>query len=173
MWFLIHPFAGFWRRQGPRITYLVVVAVALVIGVALFQLREPILRVEFGFSWPLTVMAVFCYAGGVLLEHYYRRQITIGVLFGLPEVSEKRSGRLLTEGIYGRIRHPRYLGLVFEISGFALLVNYLAVYVIAIAMVPVVLLIVLLEERELLARFGDDYAQYMRSVPRFFPKLDR
>ena len=52
MWFLIHPFAGFWRRRGPVLTYFVALAVALLIGFTAFLFRGPLLSVEFGFGWP-------------------------------------------------------------------------------------------------------------------------
>jgi len=170
MWFVIHPLAGFWRRRGPVLTYLVVLAVALLIGATAYQFRKPILSVEFGFGWPQAVLAVALYAGGIALEVQYRRHITIGTLLGLPEVSEDRPNVILNKGIYSRIRHPRYLGLLCEISGSAFLVNYLATYVLAVATLPLLYLTVLLEERELLQRFGSEYAEYMRQVPRFFPK---
>jgi len=171
MWFLIHPLAGFWRRRGPVFTYLVVAAVALLIGFTVYRFRQPILSVEFGFGWPQAVLALAFYAGGIVLEMHYRRQITIGTLLGLPEVSGERPSELLSQGIYARVRHPRYLGLLCEISASAFLVNYLATYLLAVATVPVLYLTVLLEERELLQRFGDEYAEYMLQVPRFFPKI--
>ena len=34
-WFLIHPFIGFWRRQGPKITYTVVTAIILAVATVL------------------------------------------------------------------------------------------------------------------------------------------
>jgi len=171
MWFLIHPLAGFWRRRGPTITYVSVVALAGVIGFVLFQLRRPILRVEFGFNWVLTIAAILVYIAGALLERQYRRHLTIATLLGLPEVSENRPSKLLTEGIYSKVRHPRYLGLMCEISATALLVNYLAIYLLVLATIPVVYLTVWLEERELVERFGEAYERYMNEVPRFLPRV--
>jgi protein-S-isoprenylcysteine O-methyltransferase Ste14 len=171
MWFLIHPLAGFWRRRGPTITYASVVALAAVIGLLVFRFREPLLRVEFGFSWVLTAGAILCYLGGGLLEWQYRKHLTVATLLGLPEVSESRPSELLTEGIYSRIRHPRYIGLMCELSGTALFVNYLAVYVLVLATVPVLYLTVRLEERELVERFGEAYERYMAEVPRFLPRV--
>lgn len=171
MWLLIHPLAGFWRRRGPTITYVSVMALAGVIGFVLFQLRRPILRVEFGFNWVLTIAAILVYIAGALLERQYRRHLTIATLLGLPEVSANRSSTLLTEGIYSKVRHPRYLGLMCEISATALLVNYLAIYLLVLATIPVLYLTVWLEERELVERFGDAYERYMRQVPRFLPRF--
>jgi len=173
MWFLIHPLAKFWRRRGPVLTYTAVVALAVVIGSLVFRFREPLMRVEFGFNWILTAGAILCYLAGGLLEWQYRKHLTVATLLGLPEVSETRPNELLTVGIYSRIRHPRYVGLMCELSGTALFVNYLSTYLLVLATIPVVLLTVRLEEQELRERFGDQYEQYERRVPRFLPKARR
>ena len=78
-------------------------------------------------------------------------------------------GKLLTEGIYGTIRHPRYVKLVLFILAYSFLANYLASYAVAFLTVPILYLVVLLEERELAERFGSAYEEYCDRVPRFFP----
>lgn len=171
MWLVIHPLARFWRRRGPAVTYLAVVAVAGASAVVFFRLRGALLQIEYGFRWPLTAVGIACLLGATWIEHRYRRQIDVATLLGLPELSRKRPSRLLTEGIYGRIRHPRYVGILLEVSAFAFFVNYLAVYVLVVAVIPMIYLIVLLEERELAQRFGEEYERYRRDVPRFVPKL--
>lgn len=173
MWLLIHPLARFWRRRGPVVTYSAVVVVAGSIAFGLFHFRAPLLQTQFGFSWPLAIVAIACVAAAGWIERQYRRQLDVSVLLGLPEVADGRSSKLITEGIYGRIRHPRYVGILFEVSAFALFANYLAVYVVVVAAVPLVRLIVFLEERELSARFGDAYEHYRTQVPRFLPRRHR
>ena len=173
MWFVIHPWAAFWRRRGPIVTYSVVIVVVVGVATTLSRLRRELLAVEFGFSWVLSLAGLAFLISAIVLERSYREQIQVSTLLGLPEVSELRQDRLLTEGTYSRIRHPRYAGILLEMSAFALFANYLAGYVVVLASVPVTFLIVLLEERELLARFGDDYRQYMSRVPRFIPRPRR
>jgi protein-S-isoprenylcysteine O-methyltransferase Ste14 len=170
MWFVIHPLAGFWRRQRPLADYSAVLVVAIAIAASLFASREKLLAVDFGFSWVLTAIGVGCAALSIGLERKYRREIKVSTLLGLPEVSASQQGELLTGGVYSRVRHPRYVGLVLEISAFALFANYLAGYVVVLVTLPGLFAIVQLEERELLRRFGEDYAQYRRRVPRFVPR---
>lgn len=170
MWFLIHPFARFWRRRGPALTYLWVVVLAALLGGAIFRFREPLLRVEFGFSWALSALGVVFVAGAIALESGYRRQLKVTTLLGLPEIDRRRSRQLMTGGIYARIRHPRYIGLFLEACAFSLFANYLAAYLVVVALVPILGLIVLLEERELRLSFGEEYRRYERTVPRFIPR---
>jgi protein-S-isoprenylcysteine O-methyltransferase Ste14 len=54
------------------------------------------------------------------------------------------------------------------VSGYALFANYLTPYLVVVLSIPVMLLVVLLEERELRERFGEEYQAYCRRVPRFF-----
>jgi protein-S-isoprenylcysteine O-methyltransferase Ste14 len=91
---------------------------------------------------------------------------------GFPEIAPDRFPRpLITEGIYGRIRHPRYVQLLIALTGYALIANYLAAYLAVALWVPGIYVIVRLEEKELRAHFGDAYDDYCRRVPRFLPKL--
>lgn len=169
MWFVIHPFARFWRRRGPGTTYVAVLSIAVAIGFVVFRFRGVLLSVEFGFSWPLALLAAAFYGAGIVVELQWRRQMSAGTLLGLPEVSEERPDVMLDQGIYGKIRHPRYLGMLCQIAGSAFLTNYLAVYALFAVSIPLLYLTVVLEERELIQRFGDRYIEYMRQVPRFIP----
>jgi protein-S-isoprenylcysteine O-methyltransferase Ste14 len=100
-----------------------------------------------------------------------RRHLTPAILSGLPQLSQKHyPGVLLREGIYSRIRHPRYVEVTLWVLGYALFANFLASYLVA-ALTPAVLyLIVFLEERELAQRFGKEWEEYAREVPRFVPR---
>jgi protein-S-isoprenylcysteine O-methyltransferase Ste14 len=80
---------------------------------------------------------------------------------------------LVTEGIYARIRHPRYLSVLLGLVGLALMANYFGIYVVVAAFVPGLYAIIILEERELVERFGDAYRDYCKRVPRLIPRLHR
>ncbi len=74
--------------------------------------------------------------------------------------------RLITRGIYGWTRHPQFLGgllLVWsrDLKRTDLVINIvLSAYLIIGAYI---------EEKRLLAKFGKQYAAYMKKVPRFLP----
>ena len=56
------------------------------------------------------------------------------------------------------------------IAAFAMFANYLGSYILLPLSVVGLYVITVLEERELRARFGDEYVKYSARVPRFFPR---
>jgi protein-S-isoprenylcysteine O-methyltransferase Ste14 len=78
--------------------------------------------------------------------------------------------RLITDGPYRRIRHPAYTGMVLIFVGIGLA---LGTWVGAAAAFAIVLAATMyritVEEDALVASFGDEYRDYMRSTWRLFP----
>lgn len=170
LWFAVHPFAAFWRRLGAVWTYAIlgVPTIGLIIGAVL--LRKPLLMRDLGTSWVTIALAVPCLATALLINRQRSRQLNFGKLSGLPELSQDGPGTLLTQGIYSRLRHPRYVEVTLWVLGYALFANYLGAYVVLALSVPLILGVVVLEERELRQRFGEAYEAYCRRVPRFIPR---
>ena len=106
----------------------------------------------------------------MVVEVQCRRHLNFYTLVGMPELRPVEGGKLLTEGIYGRVRHPRYISVTLIVFAVAFFTNYLALYVMAVLFVPAIYLVAVFEERELRARFGRDYEAYSQAVPRFIPR---
>jgi len=83
------------------------------------------LGTNLGTNWSLIGIALVLSCLMTLLELQYWRQLSIATLVGIPELSQQRKGRLLREGIYGVVRHPRYLSAGIGMMANALIVNYL------------------------------------------------
>ncbi|MGD2217804.1 MAG: isoprenylcysteine carboxylmethyltransferase family protein [Gemmatimonadales bacterium] len=170
-WYLTHPFVGCWRRLGRPLFYTVVTIGSFIIMGAIYLVREPLLAVEYGTDRALWPLVVLFYGTSIYIEVRCRKYLKTKILIGVPELApDGRGGRLITEGIYGRIRHPRYIAVWLGTLAVAFFTNYLAVYIIAIAILPALYLVVVLEEQELRDRFGEEYISYCERVPRFFPR---
>jgi len=168
-WFVIHPFAALWRRVGGGLGIAVgsVVLVAMMVG--LYFVRDALVGSDFGTSfWTLGAGVVFV-AVAIVMAVKRRRYLTFKILAGVPEVSSAGPGKLLTEGPYSRIRHPRYVEVLVGTLGYALMANHVGGYVVTAACIPALYVLVLIEERELRDRFGQAYADYCARVPRFIP----
>ncbi|MGZ9270653.1 MAG: methyltransferase family protein [Candidatus Binatia bacterium] len=173
-WLLIHPFVNFWRGKGigPAFTIILSLIIAGMIG--LFSLRHFLLGIDYGSSYPLAALGVTLLIVAGALRFKLQKHLDIRTLLGFPEIAPERfPRRLVTEGIYARMRHPRYVQLLIALTGYALIANYLAAYLAVTLWAPAIYVIALLEEKELRVHFGATYDQYCRRVPRFLPKLRR
>ena len=83
----------------------------------------------------------------------------------------QRRHELATGGIYARMRHPQYAGFILVMLGFLLQWPTILTLVMFPVLVVMYVRLAKAEEREALADFGEAYANYMKSVPAFIPRL--
>ena len=79
------------------------------------------------------------------------------------------TNKLVTTGVYGCMRHPMHLGLLFfPLSAALILGSPTFILVIApLEMLFMLALIKFVEEPETIRKFGDAYRQYQKQVPMF------
>jgi protein-S-isoprenylcysteine O-methyltransferase Ste14 len=88
-------------------------------------------------------------------------------------VVTRRAHTLVTAGPYHWVRHPFYVsGIILMLANGLAAANW---FILAGALAMSILFRIRtgVEEARLVARFGDDYLQYMRHTGRFVPRLDR
>jgi methanethiol S-methyltransferase len=170
-------FKRWWTRFVPepaeRSTYVLVSSLALV---ALFMLWEPI----GGVVWSVPVgnargFVIGLYLFGWLLLLYTTFLIDHFDLFGLKQVWRRlggksyRSPQFRTPGLYRLVRHPLYIGwLVIFWSAPTMTMAHL---IFALVTTTYILVAIQLEERDLVAAFGEDYTQYRSRTPMIVPRL--
>ena len=174
-WLVIHPWARGWRRLGPTRTYAIVLPPVVALGAALFRVRGRLLGADLGMIWSLISIALVLYGLMTWLELQYWRQLSIPTLIGIPELSraEHQKGKLLKDGVYRAVRHPRYLSAGIGVVGNALIINHVGLYVLILLLFPAGFVMLMFEERELVDRFGEEYRQYQREVPQLLPRLHK
>lgn len=200
-WYLIHPFAGYWRTVGPARTYLVVGPVCLLALGMLLRWRGPVAGTDLGENWALFYTGLMLWGVSIFMERRIRKQLDFRTLAGVPELRPRREGDavgadpsvdrgegaasdaedstplpaqgspLLTDGMYARVRHPRYVSVFVGTVGWSLMANHGASYAVTAALIPLTLGLVHMEEKELVERFGDAYRAYQARVPALIPRL--
>jgi protein-S-isoprenylcysteine O-methyltransferase Ste14 len=166
-----------WTRVVPepieRSTYVLVSCIMLgllmwqwrAMPVVIWDIQNPVGRVA---MWAL-------FATGWLMVPLVSLMINHFDLFGTRQVWLHLQGRpyeplpFRTPLLYARVRHPLYIGwwLAFwatptMTTGHLLFATVLTVYM---------GLATLVEERDLIAHFGEQYLHYRQAVPRFLPRF--
>ena len=117
------------------------------------------------------VIPVLVWAPAVVMFYLTFRFFNVWHFLGLTSLGIGRKSRdsqkkLITWGVYGVIRHPQFAAILMmlwarNLTDTGLITNIvLSVYLIVGARI---------EEARLLAIYGDQYAHYMKKVPRFVP----
>jgi protein-S-isoprenylcysteine O-methyltransferase Ste14 len=81
-----------------------------------------------------------------------------------------RKNGLATTGPYARVRHPQYDGFLLVMIGFLLQWPTIPTLVMFPILVYVYGRLARSEEREVAARFGEDWQRYAQAVPAFVPR---
>ena len=82
----------------------------------------------------------------------------------------QRNGELATTGLYARMRHPQYDGLLLVMAGFLLQWPTIPTLVMFPVLVWTYRRLALREERDAAAAFGERWDEYARQTPRFIPR---
>ncbi|MFZ5556056.1 MAG: methanethiol S-methyltransferase [Pseudomonadota bacterium] len=170
-------FKKLWTRVIPepteRSTYVLASSLALI---ALFWFWEPMGGTVWTITDPVGRGVMYAlFASGWLLVLVTTFLINHFDLFGLRQVWLHFRGkpytplRFVTPGPYRLVRHPLYVGWL--LAFWATPAMTAAHLVFALATTAYILLAIRLEERDLEAVHGDDYANYKQRVPMLVPRL--
>jgi protein-S-isoprenylcysteine O-methyltransferase Ste14 len=94
---------------------------------------------------------------------------SLGIIFG----ETRKEPHVVRKGVFAAVRHPMYLSEILLYLGLLLISLSLAAGAVWLAAIGFLHYVSRAEEKLLLARFGDEYAAYMREVPMWVPRLRR
>ena len=102
-----------------------------------------------------------------------------GLIFGMLPVFEfRKKGRvkkgksyihttkLVNTGIYSIVRHPQYITFILWAFAGMFLFQHWIVIILGIPIIPFTYIDLLNADKDGIKKFGDDYRQYMKRVPR-------
>ena len=121
------------------------------------------------FNYPINLAGLIFIIFGILLD-----LLAIKAFFkaGGTPLPWKPPKKLVVTGPFRYTRNPIYLAWAFMISGVAIYTNLLALFIIMLLFMATVHFgIVLGEESKLVKRFGKQYLEYKKKVPRWIPKV--
>lgn len=171
-WISIHGLYPLWQKAGLKLTYSMNLIIVALLMVFIFLWKERVVTGDLGLNAICTVVAIVLWICCGFIEKQTRTHLSFKMLVGIPEVNPHHpESKLLQDGIYARIRNPRYVMVFLSLTGWSLYINYAGMYLLLLVVMAMIYIVVLLEERELRSRFGDEYMEYCKKVPRFIPAL--
>jgi len=129
----------------------------------LFLAQSPAMTADILSAGPgtrLIASAVAIFLLSVLAIQRHMRLSLLADTFGAPR-------RLVTSGIFALSRNPIYVAFCVPLTSIAVFSLSAAVAAIGLYVLAMNLTVIRKEERDLLAAFGDDYAHYLGSAPRW------
>ena len=103
----------------------------------------------------------------ILIYGFYLARKSMKMVFG----TKRDRPEIINNKIYDKVRHPMYLGALLFYLGITVLMLSLPLFITFIATFIFYNFIARHEEKLLLNQFGDDYANYMKKVRRWIPRL--
>ena len=108
-------------------------------------------------------------AGASVVANSFVRFATEGVGTPAPFAPPKH---LVVSGLYRHVRNPMYVSIAAAVVGQGLLLGQPKLFgYAALAAVPVAAFVRFYEEPALARKFGAEYEEYRRNVPRWLPRL--
>lgn len=103
----------------------------------------------------------------ILLVAGYMAGTGLKIVFG----TFRETPHVIRQGVYGVVRHPQYISESLLYLGLILLNTSIASIAVWIIVIAFLHYLMRHEEKILIKRFGDDYRQYMKDVPMYFPRI--
>lgn len=119
-------------------------------------------------SWALLIGSIVPALGGYLTLRQ-RGNPAAGARLE-TNLAFENTGRLITTGMYRHIRHPMYASLLMLAWGTFLKDPGMLGLGLAVLASGVLVVTARVEETENVERFGEEYEEYVKSTPMFFPR---
>lgn len=108
---------------------------------------------------------------GVIIIRLAFKQYSLKEFVGLGEQQTEQP--LQTSGILSRVRHPLYSGTILLLIGYVLFSPKITTLVSVCCILTYLPIGIWLEERKLIAQYGDAYRQYKARVPMLIPRFGK
>lgn len=167
-WLVIHGGSKQWRKRSPEVAYSFAGSFILIVTLFAWFYRIVLLGADLGFNLLFFTIGAVIYIASFVLWRPVKKHLDFKTFAGIPEVTNTKI-ELIQDGPFAIVRHPRYLMVAIGVVGWCLMINYAGGYLIGLISIVGLFLVVWLEEKDLVIRFGDDYCAYQKQVPQLIP----
>jgi protein-S-isoprenylcysteine O-methyltransferase Ste14 len=163
-----------WRKIG-ILTYLVLFTFWLPVAYLILLSQDLLLQITVDFHIIIVFLGFILIIIGLIIHTWTAKLLGTKALVGYNVVRpDNEKGSLITSSLFSIVRHPTYLAHTSLWLGFFFLTGFLSLMILTLLdFLITYLMIIPLEEKELVQRFGQEYIDYKKRVPKFFPRLFR
>ena len=164
-WLILHQPVSFWRKHVRAAFPVAVLTAWGGVDLFLYRFRLELFRRDGVSSLALLGLVLI----GVDVFTFAKSEAVLGGrrIVGHSELAGSRE--LIARGLYTRVRHPRYLGMMSGVLGACSIVALPPLWAAGLVWLLLALLTIRAEEQELHARLGSAYAAYAERVPALLP----
>ncbi len=144
--------------------YVVLVFIVVIWGVLFFFF--PLSLSYYPFPAPIKIIGIVILGIALTIELLTQKALGFWRVFGKSELHQTTE-KLITTGIYHYARHPRYIEHPLWFIGLGLL-GYPSLLWFAVYLFLSFIVTAMIEEKELIQRYGKEYMEYRKKTPMFF-----
>ncbi len=170
-WIPIHSMPNLFKKLG-ILTYIMPLITGAILAFVIYLNKDLLLRYTIELPIYLNTIGIIFFTIGTCLHIWTGKLLGLLGLVGIPELSLKAS-KFVATGPFSIIRHPTYLAHTLMFAGIFLFTEIITIGILTLFDFLIVNLVMIpLEEKELLNRFGNIYKEYKRNVKwRLFPGI--
>ena len=168
-WTVIHGGIRFWQARPIWMAYTAALIGILAAITPILLNLHAIIGADMGHNPLLLGVGTLLWLSSLRVSSRVRESLSFRTSFGIPEIKNE-TGALIESGAFEVIRHPRYFMVMLSTVGWVIATNFAGAYVTGAIFLLGLYLIIQVEERELIARFGRAYLDYRKRVPMVIPK---
>jgi len=114
----------------------------------------------------VNLLGLILFFTGIPIRYVGKRTLGRYYSYGLRTLPHHK---LVEHGIYRRVRHPISLAAIIYSLGIPLIFSSFYGFSVMLALIPLILYRIKIEEKMLISKFGDKYREYMRTTKRSIP----
>ena len=162
-WIITHSYKNLVKRLG-LFVYPLSFIIYLPQALLIYRHKDLILSISLPIEESLNIFGFLLFATGIILHIWTFKLLGFYGIIGKYEILNEKN-KLIYNGPFALIRHPTYFAHTLIFLGLFLFTGFLALMILTILDFLIVSTIIIpLEEKELLNRFGEEYRMYIQKV---------
>ena len=156
------------KEDWPLVSFFIILIIGFILLILDFIIIQ---KLQFQFSIYFFIVIPLLLFGGIIDTLVRKALKNAGFKYMLSSMRLQtvEDHILITDGLFKYIRHPLYLGGIFQYVGGPFLFTSFISLIFMLMLIPIILLRIQIEEKMLLEEFGEEYEEYKKRTKLLIP----